>query len=165
VKLQPGRFTVRQDEGTASVVEVLADGRLRVGDGADAFTVTADGDGRYVVYDGHRAWRVAIADLPDESHVWSEGRIARLDIEREGAAVRRPRSRRGHGETSAPMPGTVIAIAVSPGQQVAAGDLLLTLEAMKMELPIRSPRDGVVSAVRCREGELVQPGTPLVEFA
>jgi biotin carboxyl carrier protein len=36
---------------------------------------------------------------------------------------------------------------------------------MKMELPVRAPRDGIVSAIHCREGELVQPGVTLVEIA
>ena len=62
------------------------------------------------------------------------------------------------------MPGTVVDVAVGVGQQVRAGDLLLTLEAMKMELPIRAPKDGVVTAVRCAAGELVQPGPPLIEI-
>jgi biotin carboxyl carrier protein len=65
---------------------------------------------------------------------------------------------------SAPMPATVLAIDVTPGQEVAAGDLLVMLEAMKMELPIRAPRAGRVKALACREGELVQPGVPLVEI-
>ena len=55
-------------------------------------------------------------------------------------------------------------VPVAVGQQVRAGDLLLTLEAMKMELPIRAPRDGIVTAIRCAPGELVQPGPPLVEI-
>ena len=41
---------------------------------------------------------------------------------------------------------------------------MIVLEAMKMELPIRSPRDGVVKAIRCEAGELVQPGTTLLEL-
>ena len=65
---------------------------------------------------------------------------------------------------SAPMPATVIAINVAPGQEVAAGDLLVLLEAMKMEVPIKAPRAGRVKSVACREGELVQPGVPLIEF-
>jgi len=65
---------------------------------------------------------------------------------------------------SSPMPATVVAIGVTPGQEVAAGDLLVMLEAMKMELPIRAPRAGRVKALACREGELVQPGVPLVEM-
>ena len=65
---------------------------------------------------------------------------------------------------SAPMPATVVTIAVRPEQEVAAGDLLVMLEAMKMELPIRAPRRGRVTALACREGELVQPGVPLIEI-
>jgi len=68
------------------------------------------------------------------------------------------------GSLSAPMPATVVAVAVQPGQRVAAGDVLIRLEAMKMELPVRAPRDGTVIAVKCREGELVQPGVPLLEL-
>lgn len=65
---------------------------------------------------------------------------------------------------SSPMPATVVAIKVSPGQPVAEGDLLVMLEAMKMELPIKAPRAGRVKALACREGELVQPGVPLVDL-
>ena len=68
------------------------------------------------------------------------------------------------GSLSAPMPATVIAVTVQPGQRVAAGDVLIRLEAMKMELPVRAPRDATVIAIKCREGELVQPGVPLLEL-
>lgn len=63
-----------------------------------------------------------------------------------------------------PMSATVVRIAVKPGDQVHDGDVLIALEAMKMELPIRAPRDGVVRAVNCREGELVQPGQILIDL-
>lgn len=69
-----------------------------------------------------------------------------------------------HLSLSAPMPATVIAINVAPGQDVAAGDLLILLEAMKMEVPIKALRAGRVKSVACREGELVQPGVALIEF-
>ena len=65
----------------------------------------------------------------------------------------------------APMPATVIRVKVRPGDPVTKGDVLVVLEAMKMELPLRALGDGVVSAVRCREGELVQADATLVEFA
>jgi 3-methylcrotonyl-CoA carboxylase alpha subunit len=67
-------------------------------------------------------------------------------------------------DMSAPMPATVVKLFVSPGASLKKGDTVLTLEAMKMELPIRSPRDGVVRAVHCKPGELVQPGVNLVEL-
>ena len=62
------------------------------------------------------------------------------------------------------MPATVLAINVAPGQRVARNDVVMVLEAMKMELPVKSPRDGIVKAVGCRVGELVQPGTTLLEL-
>jgi biotin carboxyl carrier protein len=62
------------------------------------------------------------------------------------------------------MPATVSSISVVAGQPVARGDVLIMLEAMKMELPIKAPRDGVVKAIACREGDLVQPGVPLLEL-
>jgi biotin carboxyl carrier protein len=63
-----------------------------------------------------------------------------------------------------PMSGTVVRVAVKVGDHVKRGDTLLVLEAMKMELPIRAPRDGVVSAVHYTEGQLAQPGKPVVEL-
>lgn len=65
---------------------------------------------------------------------------------------------------TAPMPATVLKLLAAPGQTVATGDTLVIIEAMKMELPLRAPADGVVTAVRCREGELVAPDTVLVEL-
>jgi 3-methylcrotonyl-CoA carboxylase alpha subunit len=63
-----------------------------------------------------------------------------------------------------PMPATVVAVHASAGQAVNEGDTLVLLEAMKMELPIRAPRAGVVKSVNCAPGELVQPGVNLIEF-
>jgi oxaloacetate decarboxylase alpha subunit len=156
------RFIVRQgDEATR--VEVLADGRIRVGEAAEVFTVTPISSGDYVVTNGAHAWRVAVAGPPEARWVGSRGTTACLEAQPEGQSGA-PRRRAVHGGLAAPMPGTVLDIEVVVGQHVSAGDVLLTLEAMKMELPIRAPRDGIVSAVRCAPGELVQPGPPLVEL-
>jgi biotin carboxyl carrier protein len=65
---------------------------------------------------------------------------------------------------SSPMPATVAAINVAPGQQVETGDLLIMLEAMKMELPIKAPRAARVKALGCAKGDLVQPGVKLLEL-
>jgi len=62
-----------------------------------------------------------------------------------------------------PMPATVTRILVTVGDHVRQGDLLIALEAMKMELPIRAPDDFVVEAIHCAVGDLVQPGTVLIE--
>jgi biotin carboxyl carrier protein len=63
------------------------------------------------------------------------------------------------------MPATVITVKVKPGDAVKKGDVVVVLEAMKMELPLRALGDGVVAAVRCRQGDLVQADAVLVEFS
>ena len=156
------RFIVRHGDAAAPV-EVLADGRVKVGEPGDVFAVTAIAAGQYVVTSGARTWRVAVAGPPDARWVGAEGTSACVEVQPEGQA-RTPRQGAMPGALAAPMPGTVIDVAVDVGQHVRTGDLLLTLEAMKMELPIRAPRDGIVSAIRCAPGELVQPGPPLVEI-
>ena len=80
-----------------------------------------------------------------------------------GSAAGRTASR-DQEALSPPMPATVVRIAVKLGDRVESGDLLIALEAMKMELPIRAPRQAVVRAIHCQEGELVQPGTQLIEL-
>ena len=72
--------------------------------------------------------------------------------------------RRDEASLAAPMPATVVAINITPGQRVNAGDVLVVLEAMKMELAVTAPHDGRVRAIACHVGELVQPGVPLVEL-
>lgn len=63
------------------------------------------------------------------------------------------------------MPGRVIAVAVAPRDVVAAGDLLVTIEAMKVQFRINAPRGGVVAAVLCGAGDLVEDGAELVVLA
>jgi biotin carboxyl carrier protein len=69
-----------------------------------------------------------------------------------------------NGPVKAPMPGTVTAVEVKPGDRVSAGQVLLKLEAMKMVNAIKTPRDGIVSEVRVHPGESVGHGHVLVTF-
>ena len=98
----------------------------------------------------------------DSVWVTVDGEVFVFDTRRQSRQDRR--GGRDQAAFTAPMPATVVRISVKPGQSVHAGDVLISLEAMKMELPIRAPRDGVVRAVNCREGELVQPDQRLLEF-
>jgi len=67
------------------------------------------------------------------------------------------------GETlSAPMPGTILDIRVSEGQNVKAGEILLILEAMKMENEIVSPKDGVVNRIHTSKSSTVSTGDALI---
>ena len=79
------------------------------------------------------------------------------------APVAAPQVTDGEGDpVLAPMPGTILSVAVTAGQTVKKGDVLCVLEAMKMENEIFSPRDAVVSAVTCSKGETVDAGKSLV---
>jgi biotin carboxyl carrier protein len=64
----------------------------------------------------------------------------------------------------APMPGKVLEVKVAAGDEVAAGDALLVLEAMKMENVLRAPRDGKIERVDAPVGEAVEKGAVLVTY-
>src|SRR5438874_1332604 len=66
------------------------------------------------------------------------------------------------GSLVAPMPGSVVSVAVAVGDPVRKGQTLVVLEAMKMEHPIGSPEDGVVREVQVAAGDQVERGTVLV---
>ncbi len=67
------------------------------------------------------------------------------------------------GETiSAPMPGTILDIRVTEGQSIKAGDILVILEAMKMENEIVSPKDGIVNGIHTSKGATVSTGDAMV---
>jgi 3-methylcrotonyl-CoA carboxylase alpha subunit len=71
----------------------------------------------------------------------------------------------GGGRVLAPMPGRVLEILVAEGDNVARGAVLLVLEAMKVQMRLAAPADGVVAALHCRVGDLVQDGSELVSLA
>ena len=121
------------------------------------------GDGWYLVSDGIHRWRVAVAGTPELDWVFVDGQVARLDAVTKEAGRRRVRCR-GDAGVMAPMPATVVAVKAAAGQAVSQGETVIVLEAMKMELPIKAPRDGVIKAVLCAKGDLVQPGVNLLEF-
>ncbi|MFW6409887.1 MAG: biotin/lipoyl-containing protein [Halanaerobiales bacterium] len=68
------------------------------------------------------------------------------------------------GDIKAPMPGKILEIKVSPGQEVNQGDVLLVLEAMKMENDVTAPQPGKVKEVSVREGENVEADEVLVKM-
>lgn len=70
----------------------------------------------------------------------------------------------GESVTS-PMPGVILRVEVTPGAAVKAGQLLVVLEAMKMENEILAPKDGTVAQVVVQKGSHVETGSPLIVLA
>ncbi|HMJ36220.1 MAG TPA: biotin carboxylase N-terminal domain-containing protein [Baekduia sp.] len=135
------------------------------------------GAGRVTV--GERSWTAAIRSAPDGSlritldgverryavavsdeAVW----IARDGHHLEVRTERRARAGSGAaaGSLEAPMPGTVLLVHVADGDTVAAGDVLLVLESMKMELSITAPHAGTVAGLALAPGDRVALKQPLV---
>ena len=82
-------------------------------------------------------------------------------FERPRAADARSVAVTSDGTVTAPMPGTVLSVAVTEGRRVEAGELLGVVEAMKMELALTAPFAGTVTAVAARTGAGVALGAPL----
>jgi acetyl-CoA/propionyl-CoA carboxylase biotin carboxyl carrier protein len=90
-----------------------------------------------------------------------------------GAAKKRAPKRSGSGKSgaaasgdslTAPMQGTIVKVAVEEGQTVAAGELVVVLEAMKMEQPINAHKAGVITGLAAKVGETVSSGTVLADI-
>lgn len=117
--------------------------------------------GELVVVDGDRRTRVYATVSGETAWVFHDGVVYEIGTD----APARARGATAHGSLTAPMPATVLHVKVNVGDIVTRGDVLIILEAMKMELPVRAPGDGRISAIHCRPGELVQPDTSLIEIA
>lgn len=154
--------------------------RYRVIDGAREVTADTGADG-YVTIDGQRflveatsagqyrvtaedgvKTTVAVAGPPHDLWAVSGGRARQLVVD--GAPRRATSTSTAASDMTAPMPATVVTVAVAIGDLVKAGDPVVVLEAMKMELTVRAARDGVVRAIGCRVGDLVTPGMRLAEI-
>src|SRR5690554_747792 len=103
--------------------------------------------------------------------IFQNNEITTLFKEGSHYEFRRPTQDLAHGEDAtasgltAPMNGRVITVQVSPGDQVHKGSVLVIVEAMKMEHPIRAPYDGTVTEIFCRENDLVNADQQLLAIA
>ena len=117
---------------------------LHVGDNRHAAIVAADGDAIHIHIDGE-TFTVRYID-PIRKHA-NDAAGAADDV------------------ALAPMPGTVIAIHVRPGDQVEAGQTLVVIESMKLETSIKAWRDGCVTTLHVAKGDPFERSAPLVTLA
>ena len=128
----------------------------RLGPGVYAVAREQEGAGHDLVF---------VAGPPGNTWAFSNGRVFRpVEPGRPGQHIARPHVPGSVQLLTSPMPATIVKVLATPGQAVKAGDTLVIVEAMKMELSVRAPFDGVVKAVHCQEKEIVQPEQTLVEL-
>jgi len=96
-------------------------------------------------------------------HLWSGG--LHFDIALDDPRLKVFSATAVQGGLTTPLPGVVVAVSTKVGESVKAGDILMVIEAMKMEHSIRAPQDGVVKVIHYRHGDRVPEGSQLLELA
>lgn len=151
---------MKLSSGGESLDVRLEGGRARLGGRAVDFAADRAGETLQSIRVGNRAFRVRIIRDRDRVFVWCAGEALEF---RKASGGRPARSGEAGGGLSAPMPGRVRQVLASEGGRVSRGEVILILEAMKMEHAIRATADGVVARIFHSEGDLVEAGTPLAE--
>jgi len=108
--------------------------------------------------------RVSVVEVDQTLHLFRAGRQAALRLARTEDALQVSASAE-EGSLLTPLPGTLVAVHVTEGQQVVRGAPLVTVEAMKMEHTLTAPYDGVVTRLAFGLTERVAAGAVLVELA
>jgi biotin carboxyl carrier protein len=153
-------FTLTLD-GTEYTVEVhgntfIVNGQPLVVGFEDDGNVTVDGITYTIALDGTGA---VVDGITHQLHV------SGLDREPTAPSVASPAaSAAGAGAVLAIMPGSIMRVLVAEGDQVTEGDILLVLEAMKMENELKAPIDGMVQAIYVEAGQPVEMNAVLVEI-
>jgi 3-methylcrotonyl-CoA carboxylase alpha subunit len=142
--------------------------------GPGRFRITAEGEESIVevLYSGDGRIRALIDEEPLDAEILLGPEKVLISLRGETHTLRKPKppavDETGPGadaaaSLTAPMPGTVVKVLVEEGQDVEEGQLLLVLEAMKMEQPVSAPHAGVVHSLPFDEGSLVPGGAVLAE--
>lgn len=163
-------YTYEHDGTTYTLnVERAGDGTYRVTLDGTPYTLRPIGGG-FALETGserrHVRAHVARESTPggDLRHVWVDGDVFTLTVAETGAARKRGRSAAQGGALAAQMPGKINAVLVAEGDAVSAGQTLILMEAMKMELRVAAAADGTVRRVRVSVGDVVERGQVLVEL-
>jgi 3-methylcrotonyl-CoA carboxylase alpha subunit len=129
-----------------------------------AVTITRIADGTYCVEHDGRNEIVYVAGSTADRWIFWNGQVFRADLRAGEAEQERGPFKVRPTSLTAPMPARVSKLLARAGSVVKKGETLVVLEAMKMELPVRAPADATVTAVHCREGELVDTDAVLMDL-
>lgn len=138
--------------------------RLQAGERSFDCALETLGDGRYRVGAGDSRREALIAQHGDQVWIHLDGRTHAL--QRINPLDLLAASGRGGANSAlSPMPGTILTVQVKAGETVKSGQVLLTMESMKLEVTITAPHDGEIADVLCAPGQSVPVKATLVRFA
>ena len=126
--------------------------------------IVSEADGRLTLALGDRLYPLEYAIIGTTCHFLMDG-VEHAAIDTTYAKAERNGAQAGSGRISAPMNGRVVAVHVAEGEAVSAGQVLLVVEAMKMEHSIAAPLAGEVKGLFTQVGAQVAPGGLLMEIA
>jgi biotin carboxyl carrier protein len=151
-----------QQHVQASWVRTAEGGRLRVGEQLSTVTATQPLNGRLeLTLDGVR--HVAhVVQQGAHAMVHVAGRTWKVTLQDPLADAAQASA--AADRCAAPMPGTVIALHVQPGDRVSSGQVLVVIESMKMQMNLDAARDGIVAEVCCQVGKSFERDAPLVRL-
>jgi 3-methylcrotonyl-CoA carboxylase alpha subunit len=155
-------FAFRQGQGAEQKVSLRygnGPSTLSVGDHEFAFTASVTGEDTFdLTLDGVKSGIVAVI----EGHeLYLRTRNGRFDLHWVDPFGGETEEQVGEDKIVAPLPGTVVALLAEEGARIEKGAPILTLEVMKMEQTLRAPFAGVLKAIKCKVGDIVQEGVEL----
>ena len=161
METRPVRIEVPSGAGVAREVRLGGNEAVLDGRTVPARILPDGGGGVEAIEVGGETVPVRTARAKDRVYVWCAGRT--YEFRQAPPAARAGRPAAFSAGLLSPMPGRVRKLLVAEGESVTRGQVLLVLEAMKMEHAIRSPRDGRVASLPFREGDLVEAGVAVAE--
>jgi len=166
-KFNPEPLDMVSESTTTTAATGLAPTEFNITIHGEEYHIKIEGTGH--VSDDLKPYYVKVDDVLEEVHIETLTEIIPtldgrgIDAGKASKGSKRPKARKDSDVTS-PMPGRIVSINVAEGDQVEAGDTVLTVEAMKMENPVHAPVSGVVKAIYVSESDNVNPDECLIEI-
>ena len=150
----------------------VADGKVLLDEKALDWDIQSIGEGKFHIIHGHQSYRAEVVSADYKTKAFEvkvNGNTYQIEardrfdmlLEKMGMANN---AQAKVNQLKAPMPGKILDIMVSPGDTVAKGDKVLTLEAMKMENVLKSPADVTIKDIKISVGENVEKGHVMITF-
>jgi biotin carboxyl carrier protein len=151
----------RKGDETFDIVAKVQGSQLLVdtAEGTQVIDWMALSPGEYILQHDGKQQRCVVAQDGEDRWVWMDGTVHHLEVETGSGAHAHAASA---DDLVSPMPGLVLKVFASPGDRVERNQVLVVLEAMKMQYEITAPRDGAVARVDVEEGQQVDGSVSLV---